>query len=90
MKKISVSVAMPTEGEYIEKLNSAKFEENIKNELQKYFPGVKISVNVFSHDGTGEDEIHSPAEYEDGRTDVENVLSDAISNAFSDETSYDN
>ena len=89
MNKISASVAMPTTGESIEYLEPELFEENITAELKHMFPDCpKILVNVFRHDGTGEDKIYSPKSDDDEYDYFLSALTDAVGEAFADEASY--
>jgi len=89
MNKISVSIAMPTTGESIEYLDPGLFEENITAELKHMFPDCpKILVNVFRHDGTGEDKIYSPKPDDDEYDYFLSALTDAVGEAFADEASY--
>ena len=89
MNKISVSVAMPTTGESIEYLDPGLFEENITAELKHMFPDCpKILVNVFRHDGTGEDKIYSPKPDDDEYDYFRCALANAVGEAFADEASY--
>ena len=89
MNKISVSIAMPTTGESIEHLEPELFEKNITAELKYMFPDCpKILVNVFEHDGTGEDEIYSPKPDDDEYDYFLSALADAVGEAFADEASY--
>lgn len=84
MKKfVNLSIAMPTEGEGV--LNAQKFAENIKRNVKAVMEdGVKVSVEVFDHNGTGNDSIDS----DNDELTVED-FTDEISAAFSDPTSYD-
>ena len=89
MNKISVSIAMPTTGEDLEHLDPGLFEENITAELKHMFPDCpKILVNVFRHDGTGEDKIYSPKPDDDEYDYFLSALTDAVGEAFADEASY--
>jgi len=86
MPFIKLHVAIPTDGEGIEKLNADKFAENIqKNVKAKWSDDVKVSVEVFDHDGTGEDFVKTSKDIEADESD----FVDAISEAFSDSSSYD-
>ena len=89
MNKISVSIAMPTIGESIEYLDPGLFERNIEAELKHIFPDCpKILVNVFRHDGTGEDKIYSPKSDDDEYDYFLSALANAVGEAFADESSY--
>ena len=89
MNKISVSIAMPTTGEDLEHLDPGLFEENITAELKHMFPDCpKILVNVFRHDGTGEDKIYSPKPDDDEYNHFRCALVNAVGEAFVDEASY--
>ena len=89
MNKISVSIAMPTTGESIEYLDPGLFERNIEAELKHMFPDCpKILVNVFEHDGTGEDKIYSPKPDDDEYNHFRCALAKAVAEAFVDEASY--
>jgi hypothetical protein len=81
-KTINLTVAMPTDGEGIENLNANKFAANIANNLRDQNSGYRYSVEVIENDGTAEDDLD---EVPDGIDAV-----DAISSAFSDESSYNN
>jgi hypothetical protein len=92
--KISFKIAMPTDGENVEKLNADKFEKEIAEYLNDAFGNdVLVSVNVFSHDGTGSDRISisgadQSTEY-DLRDHAEQLMPEAVSNAFSNPDNYD-
>ena len=89
MNKISVSIAMPITGEDLEHLDPGLFEENITAELKHMFPDCpKILVNVFRHDGTGEDKIYCPVPEDDEYDYFLSALTDAVGEAFADEASY--
>jgi hypothetical protein len=85
MKKfVSLSIAMPTEGFDVERLDAAKFAANIcRNVVDSMEDGVKVTVDVFDHDGTGNDSIESDNE----ELTVDDFASE-ISDAFGDPTSY--
>lgn len=93
MKEIEFKIAMPTDGEGIEKLNAAKYEKAILNELNGQFGNVKVSVDVFQHDGTGQDSISidgvDQREELELRDRAEMLLPDALEHAYSDPDNYD-
>ena len=72
-----VRIAMPTEGENVENLHIDRFAHNIREGLYGKYPG--LIVEVFEHDGTGED---------DYSTCDPDIVTDAVSDAFSDPDSY--
>ena len=72
-----VRIAMPTEGENVENLHIDRFVHNIREGLYGKYPG--LIVEVFEHDGTGED---------DYSTCDPDIVTDAVSDAFSDPDSY--
>ena len=89
MNKIFVSIAMPTTGESIEHLSLELFEKNITAELKHMFPDCpKILVNVFRHDGTGEDKIYFPKSDDDEYDYFRCALANAVGEAIADEASY--
>jgi len=73
-----VRIAMPTEGENVENLNVDRFAHAIRKILCWPYPG--LTVEVFEHDGTGED---------DYSTCDPDIVRDAVSDAFSNPDSYD-
>lgn len=81
-KTINLTVAMPTDGDGIEKLNADKFATNIANNLRDQNSDYRYSVEVIENDGTAEDDLDEVPDSVDAV--------DAISTAFSDESSYDN
>lgn len=81
---VSLSIAMPTEGFDIEKLDAEKFAANIRrNVIDAMEDGVKVMVEVFDHDGTGSDSIES-----DNKELTVDDFASEIASAFSDPTSY--
>ena len=89
MNKISVSIAMPTTGEDLEHLEPELFERNIEAELKLMFPDCpRIRVNVFDHDGSGEDEIYCPVPEDDEYDYFRCALANAVGDAIADESSY--
>lgn len=86
MSFIKLFVAMPTDGEGIEKLNADKFSKNIHaNVKREWGDDVRVTVEVFDHDGTGEDSVKTSKDIEVDESD----FVDAVSDAFCDPTSYD-
>lgn len=68
-----VRIAMPTESEGAENLHIDRFAHNIREGLYEQYPG--LIVEVFEHDGTGEDD-YSTCDPDDVREAVSDALSD--------------
>lgn len=85
MSHLKLFIAMPTEGEGIESLDADKFADNIaKNVKAVMDDDVTVTVEVFSHDGTGESYIRRSKDVDVTLDD----FTDEIAEAFCDPTSY--
>lgn len=78
---IRITVAMPTDGNDIEHLNAGNYARNIAQGMQSAHPEHRFLVTVIDNDGTAKDDLSELPEGVDA--------TDAIANAFADESSYD-